>query len=89
VSILAGIGGGMALAIHAQDPFSLRASLPILAAALTCFISALMTTSEPNPDGEQGWVQNHENAEAARLERLTDLLATTTPSSERVNLNSD
>lgn len=43
VSVAAGVGGGLALAIHVQDPFNLRAALPIAAMAATCLVSALLT----------------------------------------------
>ncbi len=47
VSLAAGAGGGLALAIHAIDPFNLRATLPIAATAAACLTSALLCGPSP------------------------------------------
>lgn len=49
VSVAAGIGGGLALSIHAFDPFNLSATLPIAATATACLASALLSTTAPDP----------------------------------------
>lgn len=86
VSTLAGIGGGIALSIHARDPFNRHAGVPVLAAGIACLGSAWLSAtsgrrSETEPQ-DDGWLERHESVEAERLDRLTDLLALEHPSSE-------
>ncbi|MGB3412084.1 MAG: hypothetical protein WBA45_12905 [Microthrixaceae bacterium] len=81
VSFAAGIGGGLALAIHAFDPFNLRATLPVAATAAACLTSVLLSrpakatsSASASTDLDANWLVRHETEEAERTARLTALL---------------
>lgn len=87
LSVSAGIGGGLAFAVHIQDPFNLRATLPVAATVTACLLSTVLTRRQRRQDvsrsdetkqrvtsRDDSWLDRHEAEEAERLERLTELL---------------
>jgi hypothetical protein len=64
---------GVALGIHAQQPFSFAAVAPVAFWVLACAVIAVAATTQSAASGND-WEERHDAAETARSERLARLL---------------
>ncbi len=79
---------GAALALHAQQPFTLLAVLPMLWWALCCGITAAVAAWRRAPSEDAGWLERHELDEARRHEHFVQLLDGTDPTAQETTQNS-
>lgn len=83
VSLLAGLGGGVALAVHLRHPFDPWVTGPVALCAGSALLVTLATRSRRTNDGGDAWLERFEQGESERAQRLQALLESRNTSTDQ------